>query len=285
MNTVAFIIGPESIEQYEFSWSYSRNEGIKKILKKAHENIKKEINKEYKIRIWTADFPKENYDKRPTEDGVIELNTVSSIFENEDIFPDFSLGVWWDIKMENLDEFTSEIRSNNFFEKIKDNRVFWMGNTLTSNNRNLYLHLCKEYPEKFEGIRMNEWNQVDGGSRTIPKVFIPIKDYFIYKYLIDIAGWGWGSRLKFIPFCNRPIFVNQRSHFTWSCVEVLKHNLHIPVREDLVDLPEKFDWAESNQDLVFNNAEKLLNLCVESLSFKNVCEQASKVIISKVNEL
>jgi len=282
MNTTAFLIGPESIEQYEFSWSYSRNEGIKKILKKAHENIKKEINKEYKIRIWTADYPKEHYDKTPTEEGVIELNTVSSKFENKELFPDFALGTWWDMKMEDLDKFTSEIRSNNSKKNIIDDRIFWVGSSLTSHNRNIYLNLCNQHPSKFKGIRMNEWIQVDNGARTIPDFFIPIKDQCDYKYLIDIAGYGYGSRIKFIPFCNRPMFVNERGHFTWSCVEVLKHNLHIPVEENLGDLVSKFEWAQKNEELVFNNSEKLLNLCINSLSFENVCKHAASLILSKV---
>ena len=286
MNGVIFQISPEEIMQVGFSWSYCRNVGIGKILTKAYNDVlKHSINRKHTIRIWTADYPKKYYGEPDiTSEDVIDLETVSPVFDNTNLFPDFAHGNWWDMEMEDFDAFSQEIRNNNSVKNIKDPRLFWIGNDMTSFNRNTYLSLCNQFTEKMHGISMKNWKEVADGGRTKPDYFVPIKDHCSYKYVIDIAGHGYGSRIKFLPFCNRPMFVNKRHYFTWSCVEVLKHNLHIPVREDLADLTEKFDWAESNQDLVFSNAEKLLNLCVDSLSFKNACEQASKVIISKVNE-
>lgn len=282
MNSVAFNIDPESVSQYEFSWSYCRNQGISKIIKKAHDKIKAQLKKNYKVRVWTADYPKIYYDKSPAEKDLIELETVSPTFENDNIFPDFAFGNWWDMGMEDFDLFTKEIRERNNTENIEVNKLFWIGNSMTSHNRNTYLGLCSKHNDILDGVAMNNWEKVDGGSRTKPQYFVPIKDHCRYKYLIDIAGHGYGSRIKFLPFCNRPMFVNQRYYFTWSCVEVLKHDLHIPIKEDLSDLVSQINWAESNQKLVFSNAKKLLDTCIDSLSFEKICDHAANLILSKI---
>jgi hypothetical protein len=285
MNSVAFTISPESVVQREFSWSHCRNEGIGKIVRKAHhDHIRHNIDREYKVRIWTADFPRSHYEKNPPSGDSIELETVSPDFKSEGLFPDFAFGNWSDMGLEDFDEFSREIRENNSSERIEDQRLFWTGSTLTSHNRSVYLGLCACNPEKLHGIAMNEWIPVDGGSRTEPKSFVPMHDHCRYKYLIDIAGYGYGSRIKFIPFCNRPMFVNERRHYTWSCVETLRHDLHIPVREDLSDLVEKVSWADQNEDAVFANAKRLLEICTEAFSFENVCRHAANVILSRIGK-
>lgn len=282
MNSVAFTITPESVSQCEFSWSYCRNEGIGKIIRKAHEDhIRHRISKEHKVRIWTADYPRDHYDKSPPSREVIELEMVSRDLDDEEIFPDFAFGNWSDMGMEDFDRFSSELRENNAPDRIEDPRLFWAGSVSTSPNRNVYMGLCARHPEKFCGVAMS-WVPLDGGARTEPRSFVPMKDHCRYKYLAEIAGYSYGTRTKFIPFCNRPMFVNERRHFTWSCVKVLKQGLHIPVREDLGDLTEKFEWAERNQELVFGNARKLLDFCTNSFSFEKVCEQAAKLILNRI---
>jgi hypothetical protein len=284
MNSVAFAISPESAVQCEFSWSHCRNEGISKIVKKAHhDHIRHEIDREYKVRIWPADFPRMHYDNSVPRPEVIELDTVSSEFRNEDLFPDFSFGNWSDMGLEDFDEFSREIRENNSLERIEDQRLFWAGSMSTNPNRRVYMGLCATNPEKLHGVAMS-WTPVDGGSRTEPRSFVSWKEHCGYKYLIEIAGHSYGTRTKFIPLCNRPMFVNERRHYTWSCVEALKHNLHIPVREDMSDLVEKVAWADQNEETVFANAGRLLAICTEAFSFENVCRHAAKVILSKIDK-
>lgn len=278
MNEVAFLISPnKEVEQIEFSWSPARNIGMHKIVSGAVEFLKEEITREYKIYIATADFPLRNNSEDP---GVLHFDMVTEDPNSNDIFPLFSFGNWIDMRLEDWDEFVSEIQGNNHIDKIQDNRLFWSGSCGTSTRRQEYLHFCHVYPKLFHGINMS-WIQ-KGGGITEPVSFTSWKDHCKYKYLLDIQGYSWGSRLKFIPYCNRPLFAPNRKYLTWSCIEILKQKLHVPVAEDFSDLPEKYEWAEKNQDLVFSNAKKLLNFCLDSFSFKNVCKKAAKLIKEKI---
>lgn len=175
---------------------------------------------------------------------------------------------------EDWDDFVGDILSGNSLENISDDRLFWSGSSMT-------LSKCKEHPEFFHGMNM-QWRQKENGL-TEPVSFVSWKEHCRYKYLLDIPGYSWGTRTKFILFCNRPLFASGRKYWTWSCVEVLRHGLHIEVDEDFEDLLEKYRWAEENQELAFSNAERLMKICVETFSFKNICARAAKLISERIN--
>jgi hypothetical protein len=278
MNEVVFLLNPEGVKQVGFSWSPARNIGMHKIINGAFEILRKKIKKEFSVHVATGDFPLKNKSK---DSNVIYFDMVSDDFNKNDIFPDFIFGNWVDMGLEDWDQFVGEIQQNNNVDKIKDERLFWSGSLATSCIRQVYIRMCEINPIQFCGSNIS-WIQ-KGNGITEPNIsFVSWKDHCRYKYLLDLPGHSWGTRLKFIPYCNRPLFVSERSYWTWSCVEILKQNLHISIREDLSDLIEKYKWADDNQELVFSNATKLLNFCLEHFSFKNICQRAADLIVEKI---
>jgi hypothetical protein len=283
MNSVEFVINKNGVRQVGFSWSHARNVGTAKIINGAFEFFADQLDREYVVSVQTADFPRSHYGPcESSRENFLAFDTVSSDFNKADLFPDFIFGNWSDIGLEDWDGFVGEILRNNSRENIHDERVFWSGSCMTSPHRNTYLSKCREFPEMFHGLNMH-WKQKGEGGLTEPVSFVTWGEHCKYKYLLDIPGYSWGTRTKFIPFCNRPLFASGRKYWTWSCVEVLKHGLHVDIEENFGDLAEKYRWAEENQDLVFSNATQLMETCRKTFSFKNVCKRAADLILKKIS--
>ena len=278
-NYVQFLIGPNGLVMTTESRWECRNAGLLKIMTRVFENLQesKLLKEEYTVRINTADGPSK--DKRPEVQNYIEFDTSTEVIDESKTFPDYIFGNWWHIGLINFDDFAGEICANNQKDIIKDNRIFWMGAPQGVQQRIRYLELCKEHSEKLCGDQMGWTNQ----GRT-PTKFVSIKDHCNSKYLIDLTGQGVSGRLKLLPFCSRPLFITDRRLWAWSDILILKQNLHIPVKDDLTDLLDKYDWAEQNQELVFENSRKLLDFCKENFTFSKVCEAATKMIADAVEE-
>lgn len=282
MNEVSFKINANGVEQIGFSWSPARNIGIKKILAGAFEILidHRDITKEYTIHIATADFPLNRVAN--SSNNEMCFDTVTDNFNSDDIFPDFIFGNWGDVGLEDWDDFVYKIQKYNDYDYIKDNRLFWSGVQGNAIERQKYLGLCSQYPKYFHGINIF-WSNNGDGTTTPSNSFTSWSDHCAYKYLLDIPGYSWGTRVKFIPYCNRPLFVSERNYWTWSCIEVLKQNLHISVASDFSDILDKYIWAENNQKSVFDNAKKLLSFCVNNFTFHNICNRAAQLIMKKMD--
>lgn len=282
MEYVEFLIGPEKLVKTKDSRYECRNIGLLKIMTKVFDNLKnlKILKQEYAIKINTSDRPITSQKSPLKIKNLIEFNTVSSSKEDGDqLFPDYVFGNWSHIGLFDFDNFCKEICENNSLQNIKYNNLFWIGNTEQIPQRIKYLELCKQHPNIFVGEKMN-W--VDNGRQ--PTKFLKLKDHCYFKYLIDMMGYGWSGRIKLLPFCNRPLFVADREFWGWSDIQIIKQDLHIQVKEDLSDLLEKFNWAESNQSFVFERSSRLLDYCQNNLTFEKACDQATQIISESIKK-
>lgn len=282
MNYVEFLLGPQKLIQTTASAWECRNIGLLKIMIGVFERFQEEtdiLKRDYIIRINTADGPTK--DDRPDCENFIEFDTSTEKIEEFDgIFPDYIFGNWQHIGLTNFDKFSQEIIENNDFNKIIENKLFWIGNLQGIPQRIKYIELAKEHPDKLYGDQMH-WTNF---GRT-PNKFIPMKDYAKFKYLIDLTGHGCSGRLKLLPFCNRPLFIAERKFFSWSDILLIQQNKHINIDYNLDNLLEMHDWAESNQDLVFSNCKSLLDYCKENFTFKKACDKAFELIKKSISDL
>lgn len=279
MNYAEFSLSPEGIFQTVRSYWECRDIGLLKIMTRIFEMFLdcRGLNDDITVRINTHDYTTRDY-PTPGASNFMEFDT-SSAESMENLFPDYVFGNWWHIGLDNFFNFANEIENNNDVSKIEDNRIFWIGCLQCVPQRNKYIEMAKEHPTKLVGETMG-WS-FDGRN---PDKFVPIKDFCRYKYLIDLTGTGCSGRLKLLPFCNRPLFVAKRQMLAWSDFLMLEQNLHIPVAEDLSDLLDKYDWAESNGNLVFDNSMRLLEFCRDNLSFERACQRGFELINSRLNK-
>ena len=273
-----FLIGDKKLVMTEQSRWECRNSGLLKIMTRVFENLQGSnfFKEEYTIRINTDDIVTK--DRIPEVQNYIEFDTSTESMDESKIFPDSFFGNWWPIGLVDFDDFVKEICDSNK-NPIKDHRIFWIGAPQNVQQRIKYLELCKNHPDKLCGDEIGWTN-----NGMTPTKFVPIKDHCNFKYLIDLTGQGISGRLKYLPFCSRPLFITSRKFWAWSDILILKQNLHIPVKDDLSDLFEKYYWAEKNQEVVLDNSINLLNFCKTNFTFTKVCEVATKMIVNAVKE-
>ncbi len=72
-----------------------------------------------------------------------------------------------------------------------------------------------------------------------------------YKYLLSLEGNDVASGLKWMLGSNSLVLMPPPTCTSWACEVFLEPYRHyVPVREDLSDLQEKFEWCEANPRLV-----------------------------------
>jgi hypothetical protein len=89
-------------------------------------------------------------------------------------------------------------------------------------------------------------------NKNNPKIlsWIEIKNKF--KYIIDLPGHTYSTKLYTLLFCKRLIFlVGEKREYMFNWEHQLKPYIHfIPIKEDYSDLIQKYNWAENNQNKV-----------------------------------
>ncbi len=128
---------------------------------------------------------------------------------------------------------------------FEDSRAFWIGNIANDQaRRKLYL-LGKEHSDKLRICGEYAPNGVHlWGDNPIS-----LCDFTKYKYLIDVRGSGWTDRIKWLLAMQRPVFIIDRPYKEYYMNDLVPMKHYVPVKEDMSDLIEKYDYMERNPEL------------------------------------
>ena len=218
----------------------------------AFEKVKPEIYKEFALRISYEGFSsgKEKvmaYCRREWDDNIIAI-------------PDFCFLNW---KESGVDDYEMCWRSIVDASKIPPvySTLFWIGNTQTHPTRRM---LCEQV-KKIEGLRRTAWDGNTRMEKLSRQKFVSLVDHTKYKYLIDIQGIGYSGRTKMLMFSGRPLFLVDRPWKEYWYESVVPFEHYIPVKQDLSDLVEKLDWAESHPTEVAHIAENAQQFAMSHL--------------------
>ena len=121
-----------------------------------------------------------------------------------------------------------------------DKRIAWRGTIASSDERRWLELLAAKHTDKL---------LVEDPAWEKNNVYIPMTELAKYKYTLDIRGYGWTDRVKVLMQLGRPLFLVDRPYREWyfDRLEPMKH--FVPVREDLSDLIEKYDYLEEHPDV------------------------------------
>ena len=127
-----------------------------------------------------------------------------------------------------------------------DSRIAWRGTIASDDERRWLEILSLRYPEIL---------YVDDPAWEENKVYIPMTELAKYKYTLDIRGYGWTDRVKILMQLRRPLFLVDRPYEEWffGALEPMKH--YVPVKEDLSDLLDRYDYLEHHPE-VYDNIVK-----------------------------
>ncbi|WP_221563882.1 glycosyl transferase family 90 [Alkalihalobacillus sp. TS-13] len=78
--------------------------------------------------------------------------------------------------------------------------------------------------------------------------YIPIPDHAQYKYVIDIQGVGYSSRLKLLMQLKRPVFIVERDYHEFFFPFMVPFKHYIPVKRNLSDLIPLIKWLNEDEE-------------------------------------
>ena len=193
------------------------------------------------------------------------------------LVPDFNFHSWPQVGVNDYTETTQQI-SEYGKKPYKVNKVGWIGNINTNKYRGRLLELGTENPDIFDVYSM-EWKRNTGQTFLEGSKYISLPELVeTYSLLIDIEGYGYSGRLKYLLWSHRPVLLVDRPHKEYF-FEHLKEWVHfVPVKQDLSDLIEKTKWCIENEEKAKEIAENAYEFSKKYLTREACYEQWNKII-------
>lgn len=196
---------------------------------------------------------------------------------NDRIIPCHVFACWKECGIEDYEEICSELMSRASHEHI-DDRLFWIGNVNTHQTRKIFVEMTSERLDVC-AIDSGNWHGKDGSLKKVEKKYISIPDHSNYRYLIDIQGNGYSGRTKLLMHTGRPLFYQSRMWHEYWFFQTEPFIHYIPVKEDLSDLNEKIDWANSHPKECATIAANALAFAKNNLRRENAIKRYQDILI------
>lgn len=163
-------------------------------------------------------------------------------------------------------------------DDFKYNKIGWYGqietttDALEGHNRLKLYELGRKYNDKFDIVCPTRETY-----KTMPEL---VSDY---RYLIDIGGNGYSGRLKYLLFSNRPMFIVDRYYQEYYHFKLVAYEHYIPVKMDLSDLVDRYEWALSHEEECMRIAYNAYNFALQNFTMDKVLERVYEVYCNLKN--
>lgn len=140
--------------------------------------------------------------------------------------------------------------------KFSDSRAVWAGNLDNDKTRRILVALGKAHTDKLLINAFVFRRGILQGKMDDPK------EWSKFKYLIDIRGFGWTDRVKYLLGMRRPLLLVDRPYREYYYDDLRPMVHFVPVKEDLSDLLDKINFLDENPDLykfIVDNATRFVN--------------------------
>ncbi len=194
--------------------------------------------------------------------------------------PDFSCLAW---RTAQIPSFMAETRKIVEASKVapQNYRIGWIGNVHSplesvpeSYTRPLLLQYAKNYSDYFDFRHFppSLFLRNHPSYKSIPNL---TRDF---AYLLDIGGIGYSARLKYLLYSGRPIFYVERSFVEYFSADLLPHVHFIPVKHDLSDLVQQYEWAVQHPESTAKIAESARQYAKTHLVHDQFIEKVGEVV-------
>jgi len=193
---------------------------------------------------------------------------TSSDQVNIELIPDFLFDKWPAAKITSYNQTREELILKSTSPPIF-NTCFWAGNTSTHIARQLFY-------SKFSANK--RFTVYDSTKPDSP--FISIAEHCNYKYLIDIEGRGYSSRIKLLLLTGRPLFIQERVLNEYYHSMLIPYRHYIPVKSDFSDLIDLLDWADNNTEIVDCIGYNAKEFAMSNLSYDASLQYLRRLLIN-----
>jgi hypothetical protein len=135
-----------------------------------------------------------------------------------------------------------------------DGRLCWTGTAHHHPSRMNLMQLAAQHPTRFacENVADRRLSAKSGVSvaPSDPQFRTLAEQVGRYRYLLDVQGKGYSSRLKLLLHSGRAVFVVRSPWSEYYYAQLSPWVHYIPVRENLTDLVDRLDWADNHSEEV-----------------------------------
>jgi len=223
------------------------------------------------VNLWTGDYP------TAIDEGYHAFchNTYSS-----KLVPDFNFMGWPEVRIKDYEETCSEILKASKTPP-QHNKLFWAGCAITNTARGKLIEIT-DGDNRMDINDIGFWlgeQPKSGLSTTSSGFFVSLPDHCKYKYLIDIQGWGYSGRVKHLLHTNRPLFYQERNCNEYWFFRMKPFIHYIPLKNDLSDFYERFEWAENNYKDCLRIAKNAQQFAITNLRRRNAINRYKDMIL------
>lgn len=170
--------------------------------------------------------------------------------DGEKTIPDFNFDHWRQVRLFNYEKVSEEL-NNIDLNKYEEKKVGWIGSCRTSRIRHKAYMRGQQFPNMFDIQDSGSWvtkkktDVLEAGNKN----FMSIKELAEkYAILIDIEGFGYSGRLKYLFHTGRPILLVDRPYKEFFFKDLEPYVHYIPVDRHLRNLVKQTDWTIRNYD-------------------------------------
>jgi hypothetical protein len=212
-------------------------------------------------------------DKRPINRSLsyASKNPSSSL-----LIPDFIFDKMVYATVEDYSAFVQEFQNAGKTEP-KNHSIGWAGNLFCHKHRLKMYEISKQHPDQLTITHYSEHEVPDkfDFSNQFVGPYDVVKNN---KYVIDIEGVGYSGRVKLLLHCGRPLFLQDRPLKEYYYQWLIPYEHYIPVKRDLSDLMEQYEWAESHPKEVEQIATNAQHFAAQYLTKEFALSQLRKAI-------
>ena len=222
-----------------------------------------------KLHIFTHDYQRTN-----------ELTYSNTKNDYSTMAPDFNFCNWKEVGLNDYEECTKQM-DNVGKTTFEINKVGWIGNLDTNEIRKKLFDIGKANTDLFDIMSVN-WQKTHNQTVTA-RNYISMQD-LVQKYsiLLDIEGYGYSGRLKYLFWSHRPVLLVDRPHKEFFYEHLIPWEHYIPVERDLEDLVEKTKWCLDNYEKAKQIAENAFTFAQEHLTRNGAYKQWNRIIMNHV---
>lgn len=251
---------------------FERNLSTKKLIDIAMLRIRHELKHSFTVRVVTSDCALIDED--------IWAYGRKKGQSNIELIPDFFFDNWPSIGCLCYDDWMKKMVENSK-KKYEFDQMFWSGALDINKTREMYYEMSKKdkrlacAPVLWKREKWVAYKQISNDRK------LTVVDFPKYKYLIDLPCNGYSGRFKTLLFSGRPVFKveDDLEEFFYKDLKPFIH--YIPIKNDLSDLTEKLEWAESHYDEALQIAKNAQDYAVKNLTFESAINYFEKLILKK----
>jgi len=175
-----------------------------------------------------------------------------SSLDGKNTIPDFNFDHWRQVKLLNYEKATKELNEIDL-DNYEELKVGWIGSCRTSRIRHKAFIMSGRFPDRFDIKDSGSWEKNKKKKTDVleakNKNFMSIKELAEkYAILIDIEGFGYSGRLKYLFHTGRPVLLVDRPYKEFFFDELTPYVHYIPVDRRLSNLMRQTDWVIRNYD-------------------------------------